>query len=59
MGDNQNFLKECLVLLMKTRFDTNELSREYDELEGNLVRVGLNFNRIHVTAIIDLVDDLC
>ena len=56
MGDNQNVLKEYLVLLMKKRLDTNELGHEYDELEGNLVRVDLNFNRIHV---IDLVDDIC
>ena len=39
MGDNQNLLKEYLVLLMKKRVDINELNREYDELEGNLLRV--------------------
>ena len=44
MGDNQNVLKEYLVLLMKKRLDTNELSREYDELEGNFIRVDLNFS---------------
>ena len=44
MGDNQNVLKEYLVLLMKKRLDTNELSREYDELEGNFLRVDLNFS---------------
>ena len=43
MGDNQNLLKEYLDLLMKKRLDTNELGREYDELEGKFVRVDLNF----------------
>ena len=56
MGDNQNVLKEYLVLLMKKRLDTNELSREYDELEGNFVRVDLNFS---LKSCNDLVEDIC
>ena len=52
MGDNQNLLKEYLFLLMKKRDDLNELSREYDELEGNLLTVDLNF------FIKDLVEDI-
>ena len=55
MGDNQNLLREYLVLLKKKRLDANELNREYVELEGNFVRVDVILHQILQI----LVEDLC
>ena len=43
MGDNRNLLKEYIAILVQKRLDEDELSREYNELEGKHVRNTHNF----------------
>ena len=56
MGDNRNLLKEYIAILVQKRLDEDELSREYNELEGKHVRNTQNFT---LNNLIDRVDRIC